>query len=385
MPNYIKEISYNGTLYEIKDESARLEIETLKDVINEQYTVTGNCFNPNDVNVERGGYYDTSNTWVASASFSESGYIRIQPSATFYVAREISAGGSMKYPYPFICNFYDSNKQHVIGIQYTADSNLLTAPSNSNIAYIRIPVKNIDTLGTMLIFADAAPDASSLHYIPYSVRENTHWLGKSWYAYGTSLTNVDNEGKYARYVEQFSGMILTNKAISGGGIVNSNANIKDAIMNTTDGKLDADLITLEVGANDIAVPLGTIYDTNDTTYCGALNQCIRYLQQNTNAQIVVISSTSSRADNRSPELKFGTDNHTKFDQVKAMEEVCKVNGCYYIPMGESSGLGYYRMKASDLYNVDNIHHTELGGYNLAKFVWERLKTIPCWYSSLPIT
>lgn len=385
MSNYIKEISYNGTLYEIKDESARLEIETLKDVINEQYTVTGNCFNPNDVNVERGGYYDTSNTWVASASFSESGYIRIQPSATFYVAREISAGGSMKYPYPFICNFYDSNKQHVIGVQYTADSNLLTAPSNSNIAYIRIPVKNIDTLGTMLIFADAAPDASSLRYIPYSVCENTHWLGKSWYAYGTSLTNVDNEGKYARYVEQFSGMILTNKAISGGGIVNSNANIKDAIMNTTDGKLDADLITLEVGANDITVPLGTIYDTDDTTYCGALNQCIRYLQQNTNAQIVVISSTSSRADNRSPELKFGTDNHTKFDQVKAMEEVCKVNGCYYVPMGESSGLGYYRMKASDLYNVDNIHHTELGGYNLAKFVWERLKTIPCWYSSLPIT
>ena len=32
MSNYIKEISYNGTLYEIKDESARLEIETLKDL-----------------------------------------------------------------------------------------------------------------------------------------------------------------------------------------------------------------------------------------------------------------------------------------------------------------------------------------------------------------
>lgn len=123
--------------------------------------------------------------------------------------------------------------------------------------------------------------------------EKNQWYGKTWYAYGTSLTNTDSEGKYAKYVEQFSGMNRVNKGISGGGIC-SNTRIKDAVMNTTDGKLDADLITLEVCANDTDATIGTIYDTGNDTFCGALNQCIRYLQENTNAQIVVISSTNAR-------------------------------------------------------------------------------------------
>lgn len=227
-----------------------------------------------------------------------------------------------------------------------------------------------------------------LDTLPHKEQEITHWYGKTWYAYGTSLTNTANEGKYAKYVEQFSGMKKVNKGISGGGIVNSGANIKEAIMNTDDGKLTADLITLETGANDTDVVLGSIYDIGNDTYCGALNQCIRYLQANTNAQIVIISSTNARyevgnpEDKYTPEKTFGTDSHTKYDQWKAIREVCRINGVYYIPMGESAGLGYARMNASNLYNVDQIHHTELGGYNLGKFVWSKLKEIPLWYSKI---
>ena len=180
-----------------------------------------------------------------------------------------------------------------------------------------------------------------------------------------------------------------NKAISGGGLVASNGNIRKAIMNTTDGKLNADLITLETGANDTGIVLGNIYDTGDDTYCGALNQCIRYLQANTKAQIVVISSTSGRYeygnpnDKYTPDKTFGSDNHTKYDQWKAIEEVCKLNSVHYIPMGEHSGLGFARMDANNLYIADQIHHTELGGYNLGKFVWSKLKDIPCWFFELP--
>ena len=223
--------------------------------------------------------------------------------------------------------------------------------------------------------------------IEYEQLEKTQWFGKTWYAYGTSLTNTDSEGKYAKYVEQFSGMIRVNKGISGGGIC-SNTRIKDAVMNTTDGKLNADLITLEVCANDTSATIGTIYDTGNDTFCGALNQCIRYLQENTNAQIVVISSTNSRynvgdsSDLYVPERTFGTDNHTKFEQWEACRKVCQVNSVPYIPMGESAGLGYARMIASNLYNIDQIHHTEVAGYNLGAFVWEHLKNIPCWKTSI---
>lgn len=213
------------------------------------------------------------------------------------------------------------------------------------------------------------------------------WDGKIWYAYGTSLTNITNEGKYAKYLRDLSGLTLVNKGLSGGKIVN-NGNIKQAVMNTTDGKLEADLITLEVGANDAPATLGDVYDEDDTTFCGALNQCIRYLQENTNAQIVVLSSTTSRYKLGDPSQKyngtekFGSDEHTVLQMRQKTREVCELNSCYYIPMGEGCGLGYARMNASNLYNYDQIHHTDLGGYNVAQFIWSRLKNIPLWYISI---
>lgn len=219
---------------------------------------------------------------------------------------------------------------------------------------------------------------------------DNHWKNKKWYAYGTSLTDIDNVGQYPKTVRDLSGLTLTNKGKSGGGIC-ANTLLKDAIMNITDGKTNADLITLEVGANDTSSALGTIYDTGNDTFCGALNQCIRYLQKNTNAQIVVISSTNSRykSDDKTveftPDKAFATDNHTKYDQWKAIKEVCAINSVPYIGMGEEAGLGYARMIASDKYNIDNIHHTALAGKNLGEFVWSKLKDIPLWLSELNTT
>lgn len=212
------------------------------------------------------------------------------------------------------------------------------------------------------------------------------WSGKKWYAYGTSLTQ---RGQYTSALVGLSSLQLANKGIGGGKIVGSSANIRSAVMNTTDGKLEADLITLEVGANDTSETIGTIYDTGNTTFCGALNQCIQYLQANTNAQIVVMSSTRSRYASGSPsDLEsisdtYGSDNHTKFDQWEATRKCCEVNSVYYIPFGDGLGLGLARMQANNLYLVDNIHHTALGGYNIAQGIWGYLKNIPLWYTAIP--
>lgn len=202
------------------------------------------------------------------------------------------------------------------------------------------------------------------------------WSGKKWYAYGTSLTNTSGEGRYARYLAQLANLTLVNKGISGGSIM---GNVKNAVMNTTDGKTQADLITLECGANDRAKTLGTIYDTGNTTFCGNLNQCIRYLQENTSAQIVIMPSTVGNT--MAPEATMGTDNHTWAEQREAIRQICILNGCYMIPL-DQLGLGYVRAQNKD-YVADNIHHTALGGYNLARGVWGFLKNIPLWYSAIP--
>lgn len=210
---------------------------------------------------------------------------------------------------------------------------------------------------------------------------------KIWYAYGTSITNTDREGKYCCYVDKFSGLIRKNKGISGGGII-SNRQLYEAVMNVDDGKESADLITLEVGANDLNAPLGQITDTDTTTFLGTLNCCIRYLQANTTAQIVVMSSPHRRYSKDSNIIydgtqTFGEDHHTQQDMDEAIRQLCMMNSCYFIGLGNASGLGYARMNASDKYNVDHVHQSNLGGYITAKYMWSILKDIPLFDTTIP--
>jgi hypothetical protein len=60
-----------------------------------------------------------------------------------------------------------------------------------------------------------------------------------------------------------------------------------------------------------------------------------------------------------------------------------LNAVYFIPAGSMDGMGYARMNASNAYNVDNIHHTNLGGYNFAQAIWSQLKNIPLFYTEIP--
>ena len=217
--------------------------------------------------------------------------------------------------------------------------------------------------------------------------EGGQWDGKIWYAYGTSLTEntVGGRGHYTDVVAQLSNLQQFNKGIGGGGITDySNKSVYNAVINPNDGKVNADIITLEVGANDAGAPIGTIYDETTATFCGALNLCIRALQTLTTAQIIVISSTNaayntSTSSYATPSTQYGPDNHTKYDQWKATEEVCKINSVYYVPMGEDGGLGYARLRqdydGEHLYIEDAIHYTPLGALILGKFVWERIKMI----------
>lgn len=214
-----------------------------------------------------------------------------------------------------------------------------------------------------------------------------HWRGKSWYAYGTSLTSTQ-QGKYVPFVAQFSGLIPTNKGIPNGAIENEGA-IYQALMNNSDGKITADLITIEVGANEYQSQLGMPTDTDNTTVCGSINVCLKNILKNCKAQVVLMDSTRGRYRvGGSIDTPFELDHsldigYSVYERSVAIQNVAKANGVHYIPFGSGLGLGLYRELSGNLYNVDNIHHTELGGYNLAQGVWSYLKNIPLWYSSMP--
>ena len=201
-----------------------------------------------------------------------------------------------------------------------------------------------------------------------SVIGKTHWYGKSWMGFGTSITNTSSEGKYPIYLAQLSGLIFNNHGHSGGGITSvSDESVYDDIMSADFTGID--LVTLEVGANDASAPF-------------------RHIQANSNAQVVVLCSPSGRYRSSDPTDKYngneqsGSDNHTILDRNLAIQKVCMLNSCWFIPGGAMDGFGYARMNASDNYNVDNIHQTNLGGYNFAQAIWAFLKNIPLFYTNI---
>ena len=219
--------------------------------------------------------------------------------------------------------------------------------------------------------------------IPRINKVKNHWEGKKWYAYGTSLTSA-SQGKYVPYVAQMSGLNVVNKGIGGGGII-SNTKVRDAVMNTTDGKLEADLITLEVGANDASAPLGEPWDNTADTFLGSLTQCINYLLQNTDARVVVMSSPIGRYTLSGGSTEITPDRYKYLERWQGIRDVCIKCGVHYIGLADESGMGWARLNNNmgiD-YNTDNIHHTDIGGYNLAVYMWSKLKDIPCWYTSVP--
>lgn len=206
------------------------------------------------------------------------------------------------------------------------------------------------------------------------------WRGKSWYAYGTSITSVE-QGKYPDYLAAMSGLLLTNKGIPGQGIGNlgaiSTGGVYNAICNVTDGKTDADLITLETGANDCNadVPLGTIYDTGTSTLAGCLNDCLRYLQANTNAQICVTLSPASKTVPQAA--------NQYYEWAEMVERICHLNRVHFLYADNGMGNAKLTSANGSLYVVDNIHHTDLGGYIMAQNLWFQLKNIPLFYTAIP--
>ena len=377
-----------------------------------------NLFNPDANDVEVGGFrLGNTGEWISNASFIETGFIPFN-NRPLYVYYEDDVGegdhewwGQLQY-----C-LYDANKDFVSGGSFpsysTRAARIFAVEPNDEVKYIRIPVATVNryklSIGNerfskfipygqrkIVLMSDVAKELGQTDK-PISQKAVTdalsnfdpsdlgaHWNGKKWYAYGTSITDNVNytTGKYSPYLAQMSGMTCYNKGIGGGGIGDlggySRGQVFNAICNTTDGKLEADLITLETGPNDTAaeVPLGTIYDTTQETLAGCLNLCLRYLQTNTNAQVVVISSVAWGGEAPNAADKY-------YEWAMMIRDICFINKVKFITA--PTNMGYAKITASNKrdYVVDNIHQTELGGYIYAEAIWSELRTVPLFRSSLP--
>ena len=283
--------------------------------------------------------------------------------------------------------FYDDKKAYVSGISaavsqaasgYVAGLYTVKVPANAKYARFSMYRDRV-TYGFFELYGK---NRNAVDIEELRGQLGGQWKGKTWYGYGTSITNTSSEGRYPTYLAQMSGMTFVNKGISGGGIGDlggyAHGQVYDAVCNITDGKLNADLITLETGANDVRadVPLGTIYDTGRSTLAGCLNDCIRYLQANTNAQICIINSPASTTEPNAA--------NKYYEWADMVRQICDINRVHFL--NNNCNMGWAKIADATkgpTYVVDSIHQTNLGGYIMAENLWYQLRNVPLFYTTMP--
>ncbi len=214
------------------------------------------------------------------------------------------------------------------------------------------------------------------------------WQGKKWYCYGTSMTdNISltkkglNCGTFSKYLAQFAGLEEHNFGKSGSGIIpklHNGDNIKTRCMRLTDGKAEADLITVEIIPNDMVGELGETTDLSDDTFCGNLNQIIQYLLTNTRAYVVILIASRARYKHDDNSIKYlPTSEYCKqrLEWEDAVATICKMHGVSCWNGASEANLGYYQIAKDNTLVQDQIHLTDKGGEILAKYFWGKLKNI----------
>lgn len=235
------------------------------------------------------------------------------------------------------------------------------------------------------------------HRWPIVEKKNTDtsnpWFGKTWYAYGTSMTDTTMNG-YTVELQSLLGANLTNYGKGWSGIIpslhggTSGDNTYTRVKRTTDWKTNADLITLEIIPNDMSGTLGTPTDNysdgTTETFCGCLNELLQYLQVNTNAQIVVLIATRGRYNYQDPTEKYPPESQKATDWlawIDAAKECCRRNCVPFIDGQSNCGLWYARVSVDNKYVRDQIHLTTLGAKNLGQYFYSQIKNIPLFYSA----
>lgn len=221
-----------------------------------------------------------------------------------------------------------------------------------------------------------------LEIIPPEELARNKWKGKTWYCFGTSLSDIgvnDTEGnngyagKYPLYVDELSRLNRVNRAIGSGGITTDMPHGGNVLQNILQTPYNVDLVTLECLPNDNyenPSHVGEVTDTGTTTICGAFKTACEYITRNTRAKMCVIFVTSYIND---PDVPLD-NTHTRY--VEAKEKLKYIAEMYGVTVidAEKEAIEYAKRKIGLTY-IDHIHLNYLGGKIIGSYVWSKLKNI----------
>jgi lysophospholipase L1-like esterase len=149
---------------------------------------------------------------------------------------------------------------------------------------------------------------------------------------------------------------------------------------------ESDIITIYMGTNDYGheTPMGTISDTEDISFYGALNVIISGIKQaQPNAQLVWITPTHRYGFGTSKILgtKFTYDNlpngrgYSLNDYVNTIKEVCAKYSVPVIDLFNLSGMDPSLSETRTQYMPDGLHPNAAGHEKIAAIISKELQNI----------
>lgn len=262
--------------------------------------------------------------------------------------------------YPTTWNVYDTNDIDFISsyhgalavvLAHSDDSNISTSESN-NISVEIIP-KNYDLL------------------------KNKKWYGKTATFMGDSITagvNTSDGYIYYQMLAVECGFIATGMGVGGScySVTSDYGTLHDPISTRYTNIPDSDLICLFAGTNDYGhdTPMGTIADTTDISFYGALRVVIGGLIAMYPNRRLVVMTPLHRYNFGG--LVYDTDpngaGNTLEDYVNAIKNVCKLYGVPVIDTFSISGLNPMVNEIYQNYVTDGLHPNAAGHKLIAERV-----------------
>lgn len=375
-----------------------------------------NVYNPDDPDIITGKTVSYNGNYNDVADFKVSGFIEIEPGATYIIPRYTMYFGSSDIRY-LPC--YNADKTYASSKDMTSSLDtyfrVYTFPANTTYKYFRVNISMYDANSNRIVtpyhtesnFMVIKGTALPKRYIPfvrqrlmdttvYSAHEelDNPLYGKSIVFFGDSIVEGGDDSGYCRRIGERNSMLWLNNGIGGSTIASTSAGkticTRAAIM------ADPDYIVLEGGTNDAdrignatgetkPANFGTWdpdeYGTDDTetyygfditTFCGAVDyMCKRFVSTYPGKKIGFIGAH-----------KMGQVLATRKNRgyyIQTAMDICKKwgipcldlwNGCYLNPMIPS----HYTANEDYLY-ADGQHLTHNGYDYLTPIIEAWLKTL----------
>ena len=217
------------------------------------------------------------------------------------------------------------------------------------------------------------------------------WSNASVVFVGDSITaGVGTQKTYCEYLnEQISFASVLKMGVSGSCVsATSDYGLQNSpLINRYQSIPNADLIILFMGTNDYGheTPLGSIEDTTDVSFYGALHEIIPgIISKHPSSQLIVMTplhrygfgSSKITGDALSYDHLPNGRGHTLYDYVEAIRTVCERYAVPVIDLFATSGINPSISSIKDLYMPDGLHPNDKGHQKIAHLISSQLELYP---------